>query len=217
LINFDYLPFNNLKELKLFNLNENDFKNLNESIINQYENINLNILEISLDFDFIFPNENVNFFIKSCIKKNLKKLVFEINCNMKFENFIEIIYLFIIKTISENEIVLKIFQCNLYESYLNENIKDVMCSLIMEELNKKEKNICCICKYDKKNKNITVFCNILNKKFINWYYCLIYSFKKKINIVHKNNDNNNYKKIFKNIIYFTGKISQKEIKINIIT
>ena len=217
LINLDYLPFNNLKELKLFNLNENDFKNLNESIINQYENINLNLLEISLDFDFIFPNENINFFIKSCIKKNLKKFVFEINGNMKFENFIEIIYLFIIKTISENEIILKIFQSNLYECYLNENIEDFMCSLILEELNKKEKNICCNCKYDKKNKNITVYCNILNKKFFNWYYCLIYSFKKKINIVYKNNDTNNYEKIFKNIFYFTGKISQKEIKINIIT
>ena len=217
LINLDYLPFNNLKELKLFNLNENDFKNLNESIINQYENINLSLLEISLDFDFIFPNENLNFFIKSCIKKNLKKFVFEINGNMKFENFIEIIYLFIIKTISENEIILKIFQSNLYECYLNENIEDFMCSLILEELNKKEKNICCNCKYDKKNKNITVYCNILNKKFFNWYYCLIYSFKKKINIVYKNNDTNNYEKIFKNIFYFTGKISQKEIKINIIT
>ena len=216
LIDFDYLPFNNLKELKLFNLSENDLKNLNESFINQYENINLNLLEISLDFDFIFPNEKVNFFIKSCIKKNLEKFVFEINCNIKFECFIDIIYLLIIKTLSENEIILKIFQCNLYESFLNENIEDFMCSLIMEELNKKEKKICCNCKYDKKNQNIIVYCNILNKKFINWYYNLIYSFKNKINIVYKNKEIN-YKKIFKNIFYFTGKISQKEIKINLIT
>ena len=216
LIDFDYLPFNNLKELKLFNLSENDLKNLNESFINQYENINLNLLEISLDFEFIFPNEKVNFFIKSCIKKNLEKFVFEINCNIKFEYFIDIIYLLIIKTISENEIILKIFQCNLYESYLNENIEDFMCSLIMKELNKKEKNICCNCKYDKKTQNIIVYCNILNKKFINWYYNLIFSFKNKINIVYKNKEIN-YKKIFKNIFYFSGKISQKEIKINFIT
>jgi hypothetical protein len=86
----------------------------------------------------------------------------------------------------------------------------------MKELNKKEKNICCNCKYDKKNQNIIVYCNILNKKFINWYYNLIFSFKNKINIVYKNKEIN-YKKIFKNIFYFSGKISQKEIKINLIT